>query len=130
MVPSVPTQSTQAALVPLHHVFLSPSTQQFDLKNHIYMGVGSFESHVSLSRSCVYERPNPVLQRAPLSLRFVFERADGKALLDKTLVLVFLQNDGLSNVLLLSLDGEQQLRTMVPGPHCNPRWDLDWSPHS
>lgn len=46
------------------------------------------------------------------------------------LVLAFLQDDGPSVVLLVSLDGEQQLRTMVPGLHINPRCDLDWGLHN
>ena len=44
--------------------------------------------------------------------------------------MALLQDDGPSIVSLLSLDGEQQLRAMVSGPHHNPRWAPDWSLHN
>lgn len=72
--PVVPTQSTKAAQTPLCHVFLSLSTEQLDLKkNCVYVGVGSFEFRVSLSRSCMCDKsPDSELQRVLLSLRYVF----------------------------------------------------------
>ena len=67
-----PHPSAKAAPAPLRHIFFSLSREQLDLKNCIYVGVGSF---VSLCPEAVHVMRAQVLYfRELLSFRFVFRK--------------------------------------------------------
>lgn len=121
-------QNAKAAPAPLCHVILSLNREQLDLKkNRIYVDVRSF---VSLCPEAAHMTRAQILYFRELCCPSgLFSEGGGSSSLMRPCVhgdWTFLQDKGHSLVLLLSLDSEQQLKTMVPGPHISPRWDPDW----